>query len=986
MSARLLSLLSMLLVVLSVPQPFTRTVSAASDPCATPANPIACENSKPGSAQSGWDLPDGLGSATIEGFAADISVNVGDRVSFKVNTNASAYRIDIYRLGYYGGLGARKIATVRPTAPLPQMQPPCAFDTNTRLTDCGNWLESASWMVPVGAVSGVYIGKLVREDGTAGVNHIIFVVRNDLSQSDLLFQTSDATWQAYNRYGGYSFYYPSTSSRAYKVSYSRPFITRDCCDETFFFSAEYPMLRWLEANGYDVSYFTGVDTARRGGQLRQHRVFLSVGHDEYVSGEQRANIEAAGIHLAFFSGNELFWKTRWEPSLDGNPYGTLVSYKETYASAKIDPSPSWTGTWRDPRFSPPSDGGRPENALTGTLYTVNCCQSEADQNFSIQVPEPFGKFRLWRDTSVAALAAGTTAVFPPGTLGYEWDEDIDNGARPAGLAQLSSATYNVGQRLIDYGNTSSPGPATHHLTLYRQSNGALVFGAGTIRWAWGLDATHDYPNPPVDIRMQQATVNLFADMGVQPASIQPGLVPAMISGDAASPASTIDPPTSAFGLQQPATITGSAADFGGGLVAGIEVSVDGGATWHPVSGWAPGQSRWTHTWTPAHAGTVTIKTRAVDDSANLEVPGAGITVTVASRPCPCSIWSASTVPAVASSGDTSANELGLKFRTDTGGFITAVRFYKGAANIGQHVGHLWTNGGTLLGTVTFSNETASGWQQADFSSPIPVSAGQTYVVSYFAPGGGYSQDTVYFASAGVASSPLFALAANVDGANGVYRYGSSGYPSLAGYASSNYWVDVVFTSAAPPPPPPTGVSATAISSTQINVAWQASSGATGYRVERSVDGGAIWTTAGSTVGVTTFSNTGLAPSTSYWYRIIATSANGASAPSATATATTPADTTAPSRPVNVTAAAGSRSIVVSWSQSSDTGGSGLAGYEVWRSASGGAGTFSRLVTTTGTSYTNSGLKKHATHWYYVVAYDRAGNRSAPSAVVSARAN
>ena len=268
MSARLLSLLSMLLVVLSVPQPFTRTVSAASDPCATPANPIACENSKPGSAQSGWDLPDGLGSATIEGFAADISVNVGDRVAFKVNTNASAYRIDIYRLGYYGGLGARKIATVRPTAPLPQMQPPCAFDTNTRLTDCGNWLESASWMVPVGAVSGVYIGKLVREDGTAGVNHIIFVVRNDLSQSDLLFQTSDATWQAYNRYGGYSFYYPSTSSRAYKVSYSRPFITRDCCDETFFFSAEYPMLRWLEANGYDVSYFTGVDTARRGGQLR----------------------------------------------------------------------------------------------------------------------------------------------------------------------------------------------------------------------------------------------------------------------------------------------------------------------------------------------------------------------------------------------------------------------------------------------------------------------------------------------------------------------------------------------------------------------------------------------------------------------------------------------------------------------------------------------------------------------------------------------
>src|SRR5207237_7611431 len=163
---------------------------------------------------------------------------------------------------------------------------------------------------------------------------------------------------------------------------------------------------------------------------------------------------------------------------------------------------SWPGPWPEPRLSPPSDGGRPENALTGTLYAVNCCQSEADQNFSIQVPEPFGKFRLWRDTSVAALAAGTTAVFPPGTLGYEWDEDIDNGARPAGLAQLSSATYNVGQRLIDYGNTSSPGPATHHLTLYRQSNGALVFGAARIRGAWGVAARANSPKSTMELWME----------------------------------------------------------------------------------------------------------------------------------------------------------------------------------------------------------------------------------------------------------------------------------------------------------------------------------------------------------------------------------------------------------------------------------------------------------------------------------------------------
>ena len=130
------------------------------------------------------------------------------------------------------------------------------------------------------------------------------------------------------------------------------------------FNAEYPMVRFLERNGYNVSYTTGIDADRRGAEILEHRVFLSVGHDEYWSGDQRANVEAAraaGVHLGFFSGNEVFWKTRYE-----NGHRTLVTYKETHANAKIDPTSAWTGTWRDPRFSPPADGNRPENALTGT--------------------------------------------------------------------------------------------------------------------------------------------------------------------------------------------------------------------------------------------------------------------------------------------------------------------------------------------------------------------------------------------------------------------------------------------------------------------------------------------------------------------------------------------------------------------------------------------------------------------------------------------
>ena len=121
------------------------------------------------------------------------------------------------------------------------------------------------------------------------------------------------------------------------------------------------MVRWLEANGYDVSYFAAwipIGVARISSN---HQVFLSVGHDEYWSARQRAQVEAArdaGVHLAFFSGNELFWKIRWENTSigSGTPYRTLVCYKETSYVAQTDPTAGWTGTWRDPRFSPPATG------------------------------------------------------------------------------------------------------------------------------------------------------------------------------------------------------------------------------------------------------------------------------------------------------------------------------------------------------------------------------------------------------------------------------------------------------------------------------------------------------------------------------------------------------------------------------------------------------------------------------------------------------
>ena len=325
---------------------------------------------------------------------------------------------------------------------------------------------------------------------------------------------------------------------------------------------------------------------------------------------------------AFFSGNEVFWKTRWESSIDGasTPYRTLVTYKETHANAKIDPTAAWTGTWRDPRFSPPADGGRPENALTGTIFMAN----DTGQDYSIVIPEADGKMRFWRNTSVATLGAGQSATLPVGTLGYEWDADLDNGFRPPGLVRLSSTTLTIGGALLDYGSSYGSGTLNHALTLYRHSSGARVFGAGTIQWSWGLDANHDGPSMVTDARMQQATVNLFADMNAQPGSLQPGLVAATASTDSTAPTSAITAPAAGANLpvNSAVTITGTAADVGG-VVGGIEVSVDGGNTWRRANG----RASWSYSWTPTANGTYVIRSRAADDSGNLEAPGAGITVT-----------------------------------------------------------------------------------------------------------------------------------------------------------------------------------------------------------------------------------------------------------------------------------------------------------------------------------------------------------------------
>ena len=162
-----------------------------------------------------------------------------------------------------------------------------------------------------------------------------------------------------------------------------------------------------------------------------------------------------------------------------------------------------------------------------------------------------------------------------------------------------------------------------------------------------------------------------------------------------------------------------------------------------------------------------------------------------------SLWDDTFIPTISADSDTSAVELGVKFQSDLDGFITALRFFKSATNTGTHVGNLWTAAGTLLSSVTFTSETASGWQEMALPAPVAITAGTTYIASYHAPVGRYSADSAYFTSA-YDNPPLTAQSSGASGGNGVYRYGASAFPNQT-YNATNYWVDVVFQESVGPP-------------------------------------------------------------------------------------------------------------------------------------------------------------------------------------------
>jgi hypothetical protein len=958
------------------------------NPCAPGGNPIVCENSKPGTPRDQWEIFR-AGDENIQGYATAMSVNKGSAISFKIDTTYSAYKIDVYRLGYYGGDGARLIASdVSHVAS--QNQPACTQNATTGLIDCGNWTTSATWTVPSTAVSGIYIAKIYRSTDIDAASHITFVVRDDSSNSDIAVQTSDATWQAYNTYGGNSLYQctvacppgnPRTYKGAFAVSYNRPMnAADDDGGRSYIWNAEYPMVRFLEANGYNVSYLSQIDTEASPALLRTHKVLLVSGHDEYTSANQRASIKAArdaGVNLAIFSGNTQFWKTRYLPSAAGpsTPNRTLVSYKDTHFDAPTDPV-EWTGTWRDRRFTPPGADYEPENSLIGLSFLVNLDSSP------ITVPASYKSLRIWRNTGSGS------STLAPASLGYEWDADADNGFRPPGQFRLSSTTVSGVEVFTDYGSSVEIGTATHNMVMYRAASGALVFNSGTVQFAYGLDDFIDHDST-VSIPMKQMVVNLLADMGTQPSSLTAGLVAASKSTDTTAPTATITSPSNNATLNdgQTFTVTGTASDAGG-VVAGVEVSTDNGQSWHLANG----TTSWSYSWVVHGNPSTRVRVRATDDSGNIQTPGAGNLVNVN---CGCSLFGNGVTPTTVDSGDPTSAELGMKFTADTYGTITGVRFYKASTNTGTHVGSLWDANGNQLAQATFSNETASGWQTVTFASPVTVQPGQTYVASYFAPNGHYSATPGYFYRSpsppphGLAmtdSGPLHAVRNTGGATNGMFRYtGSPSFP-VSSFDASNYWVDVVYQTT-PAPGAVSNVTAAAAGRTSAQVTWNAptTGGApASYKITPFVSGQAqTATTITGNPPLTTATVSGLTTGTTYQFTVQAINPAGSGPASGLSNAVTPQNPVAPSPPTGVTARPATTSAQVSWTVPGSDGDSPITGYTITPYI----GSTAQATVDAGASATSavvSGLTNGTAYTFRVTARNAFGTsvQSAPSSAVT----
>ncbi|MGZ3598564.1 MAG: N,N-dimethylformamidase beta subunit family domain-containing protein, partial [Ktedonobacterales bacterium] len=468
--------------------------SSTCEDAASAPNPIVAENSC--LATSSWqpDLP--LGDQhDIEAFAAPVSVQVGQSVNLYTSTTAPFYQVRVYRMGWYRGLGGHLVYSSRSLRGVKQPAP--NVDPATRMVSASNWRNPLTIAVPTSWVSGVYVVKLVSSLGR--MRYTFFVVRSDASHSQILFQSSMLTDQAYNVWGGRSIYQDTGGSfdqRSYAVSFDRPYVKGEGLAN--FPLYELNLLRWLEKEGYNVTYTTDVDTDQRPSLLLNHRLVIAAGHDEYWSAAMRHNIVSArdaGVSLAFFGANDMYWHARLTASPLG-PDRVVVCYKDAALdpAAKLDPSTA-TVTWRSPPLN------QPEDAVLGEMF-AGLVQGPASLVFANGAAPFLGGTGLHPGGALPGLVAQQSAS-------NEVDTVIAARRPPSALTILTSSPIHVIE-----GEIGDNVNATAMATLYTAASGAAVFDAGTYWWGLGLDDFRFDPSAPSgsfhNADFEQFTVNLLS--------------------------------------------------------------------------------------------------------------------------------------------------------------------------------------------------------------------------------------------------------------------------------------------------------------------------------------------------------------------------------------------------------------------------------------------------------------------------------------------
>lgn len=474
---------------------------AAPEPESSPAQPrlIAEENRRDGAHD--WQLTrvriaSGYRSPWIEGYCSRQSVAAGDTLDIMVSVDPpSSFQIEIFRLGYYGGRGARRLATLGPLPGKPQSTPPVG---PRRLRQC-QWQPSATITIPPDWPSGVYLGRLSRlpADGLTDPwqSYVVFIVR-DQRPADILFQCSDNTWQAYNRWPDRFSLYDDGSPREWTsgpgvdVSFDRPygkyrqiFDAPQSVGSGEFLLWEFPLAYWLEQHGYDVTYCSNSDLLDPARALKC-KCFISVGHDEYWDLRQHDSVRRLvdeGVNALFLSGNTLCWVTPFSPSTTGVP-NRIITRAGPYGGRVALGIP--------PQFDFEVIG--PDEGLL--MGARNVVPVNGGGDWIVSRPDHW----MFAGTG---MQAGHRI---PGLVGWEY-----HGAPPEidGLEIVAEGTALQG----------GVNPQHWTATIYPGPKNNFVFNAATIFWAQGLSSPPGHmlpwshwtrPHGPDD-RVQRITRNLL---------------------------------------------------------------------------------------------------------------------------------------------------------------------------------------------------------------------------------------------------------------------------------------------------------------------------------------------------------------------------------------------------------------------------------------------------------------------------------------------